>query len=315
MHRTLRAGVAAVALTLIPVAGASAAPYASRTLSTGTSGSDVETLQRYLDAAGYDTTADGEFGPATARSVRRFETAEQRAVDGKATRSDQRLVKSRADSTDSEPAAQATEEAYVDDAGLAVAPAVRARGGPGDHRGRQRDRQQAVQYGGGHGRWRDSGYDCSGSVSYALHGAGLLDTPLDSTGFMSWGERGEGAVGHDLRQRRPRLHGRRRAALRHQFEQALRQPLERNDAVRARLPRPSSGGTLMALVALMALMLGSFAGLLIGRWAAVLPFAAAIPAAGLLGGPELGAVGALAAVGLLAGVHLHRVVAEQYELR
>ena len=65
----------------------------------------------------------------------------------------------------------------------------------------------------------------------------------------------------------------------------------------------------MALVALMALMLGSFAGLLIGRWAAVLPFAAAIPAAGLLGGPELGAVGALAAAGLLAGVHLHRVVA------
>ena len=32
-----------------------------------------------------------------------------------------------------------------------------------------------------------------GSVSFALHGAGLLDTPLDSTGFMSWGERGEGA--------------------------------------------------------------------------------------------------------------------------
>ena len=48
------------------------------------------------------------------------------------------------------------------------------------------------RYGGGHGRWRDSGYDCSGSVSYALHGAGLLDTPLDSTGFMSWGERGKG---------------------------------------------------------------------------------------------------------------------------
>jgi cell wall-associated NlpC family hydrolase len=48
------------------------------------------------------------------------------------------------------------------------------------------------RYGGGHGRWRDSGYDCSGSVSYALHGADLLDTPLDSTGFMSWGERGKG---------------------------------------------------------------------------------------------------------------------------
>jgi hypothetical protein len=71
----------------------------------------------------------------------------------------------------------------------------------------------------------------------------------------------------------------------------------------------------MALVALMALMLGSFAGLLIGRWAAVLPLAAAIPAAALLVSPEIGAVGAMAAAGLLAGVHLHRVVAEQYAPR
>jgi hypothetical protein len=71
----------------------------------------------------------------------------------------------------------------------------------------------------------------------------------------------------------------------------------------------------MALVALMALMLGSFAGLAIGRWAAALPFAAAVPAASALAGPELGAVGALAAAGLLAGVHLHRVVAEQYAPR
>jgi hypothetical protein len=193
MHRTLRAGVAAVALTLIPVAGASAAPYASRTLSTGTSGSDVETLQRYLDTVGYDTTADGEFGPATARSVRRFETAEQRAVDGKATRPDQRLVKSRADSTASEPAAQDSEEAYVDDAGLAVSPASAPAEVQAIIEAGNKIASKPYRYGGGHGRWRDSGYDCSGSVSFALHGAGLLDTPLDSTGFMSWGERGEGA--------------------------------------------------------------------------------------------------------------------------
>jgi hypothetical protein len=71
----------------------------------------------------------------------------------------------------------------------------------------------------------------------------------------------------------------------------------------------------MALVALIALMLGSFAGLLVGRWGVALPVAAALPAAALLAGPEVGAVGALAAVGLLAGVHLHRVVAEQYQPR
>jgi cell wall-associated NlpC family hydrolase len=47
-------------------------------------------------------------------------------------------------------------------------------------------------WGGGHGAWQDDGYDCSGSVSFALAGAGLLGSPLNSTGFMSWGEPGEG---------------------------------------------------------------------------------------------------------------------------
>ena len=47
-------------------------------------------------------------------------------------------------------------------------------------------------WGGGHGAWQDDGYDCSGSVSFALAGAGLLEAPLNSTGFMSWGEEGEG---------------------------------------------------------------------------------------------------------------------------
>jgi cell wall-associated NlpC family hydrolase len=48
-------------------------------------------------------------------------------------------------------------------------------------------------YGGGHGSFESSGYDCSGSVSFALHGGGLLSAPLDSTGFMTWGEPGPGS--------------------------------------------------------------------------------------------------------------------------
>lgn len=48
------------------------------------------------------------------------------------------------------------------------------------------------KWGGGHGAWKDDGYDCSGSVSFALAGAGLLESPLNSTGFMSWGAEGEG---------------------------------------------------------------------------------------------------------------------------
>ncbi|MBS1890380.1 MAG: C40 family peptidase [Actinobacteria bacterium] len=47
-------------------------------------------------------------------------------------------------------------------------------------------------WGGGHGRWQDSGYDCSGSVSYALHGARMLNTPLVSGSFETWGEAGPG---------------------------------------------------------------------------------------------------------------------------
>ena len=48
------------------------------------------------------------------------------------------------------------------------------------------------RYGGGHARWEDVGYDCSGSMSYGLHGAGLLGRPLDSSGFARWGQPGRG---------------------------------------------------------------------------------------------------------------------------
>jgi hypothetical protein len=47
-------------------------------------------------------------------------------------------------------------------------------------------------WGGGHGKWLDTGYDCSGSVSFALAAAGLLNGPLASGPLMSWGEPGRG---------------------------------------------------------------------------------------------------------------------------
>lgn len=63
--------------------------------------------------------------------------------------------------------------------------------------------QQAIQaanrivgkpyvYGGGHGGFESGGYDCSGSVSYALHGAGLVSSPMPSGPLMSWGKSGRG---------------------------------------------------------------------------------------------------------------------------
>jgi cell wall-associated NlpC family hydrolase len=47
-------------------------------------------------------------------------------------------------------------------------------------------------WGGGHGSFTSSGYDCSGAVSFALHGGGFLSSPLDSTGLEVWGEPGGG---------------------------------------------------------------------------------------------------------------------------
>lgn len=48
------------------------------------------------------------------------------------------------------------------------------------------------KYGGGHGSFVDTAYDCSGSVSFALHGAGLLAATLDSTELSTWGRSGAG---------------------------------------------------------------------------------------------------------------------------
>ncbi|HXR59729.1 MAG TPA: hypothetical protein VN732_00210 [Solirubrobacterales bacterium] len=47
-------------------------------------------------------------------------------------------------------------------------------------------------YGGGHARWWDAGYDCSGAVSFALHGGSLITSPLPSGSLEGWGSAGQG---------------------------------------------------------------------------------------------------------------------------
>jgi hypothetical protein len=69
----------------------------------------------------------------------------------------------------------------------AAPPAVRAMIAAANH-----IRHRPYRWGGGHRHWKSRGYDCSGSVSYVMHAAGLLDWPLDSTGFMRWGAQGPG---------------------------------------------------------------------------------------------------------------------------
>ena len=53
-------------------------------------------------------------------------------------------------------------------------------------------RSKPYRFGGGHGSFYDSGYDCSGTVSYALGGAGLISSPMSSSDFRRYGERGQG---------------------------------------------------------------------------------------------------------------------------
>ncbi len=75
------------------------------------------------------------------------------------------------------------------------------------------------RYGGGHARVEDSGYDCSGAVSYVLIQAGLLRSPMTSKGFRDYGRPWTRKVDHDLGLERPFLHHRRGAAIGHRVAQ------------------------------------------------------------------------------------------------
>ena len=164
----------------------------------GMRGHDIRVLQDLLGNAGYDVTVDGEFGTRTYKAVKEFEAAHARPVDGEMDAGDIEALRAAAaagppTTPDSAPR-QTTSgpKATIGSDGLAVAPA----GAPPQVQqiiaaGNQIATKPYL-YGGGHGKWDDTGYDCSGSVSYALHGADLLDQALPSGGFTSWGEAGPG---------------------------------------------------------------------------------------------------------------------------
>lgn len=172
----------------------------------GMSGLDVRELQTYLRRAG-DKRApvpSGEFGPMTVAAVKRFEAKQKRPVDGVADAGDVYELRTEVGQDASpggsgDPAADDVptslvpgNKARVTKSGLAIAPenapvAVQKIIAAGNKIARK-----PYLWGGGHGRWEDSGYDCSGSVSYALRGANLMKSPAPSYGFYGYGEAGKG---------------------------------------------------------------------------------------------------------------------------
>ena len=212
LRSVTRACVALTALLAFAIPASAEARYAARTLSVGAHGSDVKQLQTYLTRIGIATTADGQYGRGTARAVKRFETQKGRRADGRATPSEQRLIqRTAAQGSTTAPTSATTESegtggaTYDGDAGNSTGKARNSADGrtaiaPDDAPQEVKDAIAAAneitgkpyRYGGGHGDFEDSGYDCSGSVSYALHGGGFLRRPLDSSGFMRWGSAGKG---------------------------------------------------------------------------------------------------------------------------
>ncbi len=170
-----------------------------RVLKRGMRGQDVRVLQDYLNRAGFTTSIDGAFGPGTQRLVKRFQTAQELKSTGivdTATVEALRRIGD-ADSAGGANFDMSTVSAPVGRAkllsnGLAVAPSDAPAEVKAVIEAGNEIATKPYVYGGGHGKWIDRGYDCSGSVSYALYRAGLLKNSMPSGSFMNWEEPGRG---------------------------------------------------------------------------------------------------------------------------
>jgi peptidoglycan hydrolase-like protein with peptidoglycan-binding domain len=161
-----------------------------RTLRNGLHGSDVTILQGYLTIAGFPTSVDGSFGPQTAASVAAFKQAHNISpANGVAGPSFVRALRSAISSYTSDVAVGT---ARINPDGTATLPAAAPAAVQAMVTSADQILNTSYCVGGGHGKWKSSCYDCSGSVSYVLHGAGLLSSSEDSTGLESYGAPGPG---------------------------------------------------------------------------------------------------------------------------
>lgn len=153
------------------------------------SGGRVTLLQFYLDDTGFVAPVDGQYGSQTKNSVMKFQAAHGLTQSGKVN---QRTGKAIGGAIQKLEAIKPNGRTKIHWSGEATAPSnapavVRAVVAAGN-----RIIHTSYCYAGGHGSWKSSCYDCSGSVSYALHGAHLLSSPEDSTELESYGAPGKG---------------------------------------------------------------------------------------------------------------------------
>jgi peptidoglycan hydrolase-like protein with peptidoglycan-binding domain len=162
-----------------------------RTLRQGMHGHDVRVLQGYLTLAGFPTNVDGSFGAGTKRNVVRFERSRGLRANGVVTYSQSLALRAAVAKTQAVTSA-ALGKATINSDGTATAPA----GAPPVVQQVIAAANQIItkpyRYGGGHRSFNDSAYDCSGAVSYALHGGGLLSSPEASPALESYGSAGPG---------------------------------------------------------------------------------------------------------------------------
>ncbi|MGH2837698.1 MAG: peptidoglycan-binding domain-containing protein [Thermoleophilaceae bacterium] len=168
------------------------ARFGTRLLHSGMRGRDVRGLQWHLGRVGFGTSIDGAFGPLTKAAVMRWEGSRGRGVNGVATRRDQNALKhTRRNRT--RRTSRPRVNAWISRRGFAHISPSAPRKVRRLIRAGNRIAKAPYTYGGGHGSWNDSGYDCSGSVSYVLHHAGLLSgAARPSGGFMNWAFSGRG---------------------------------------------------------------------------------------------------------------------------
>ncbi|MBO0767700.1 MAG: peptidoglycan-binding protein [Solirubrobacterales bacterium] len=194
------------------------------TLQYGQRGSSVKTLQSDLTAVNYHTKVTGKFDSQTKTEVKKFQKAKHLDADGvvgsQTWASLNKAMKQAQAGGPQSSTANAT-ELTADNSGGAgmeglptnpspnVGPAQTGKaqlsnGQATAPSGAPQVIQEVIQaankiattpytWGGGHNpTFSGPGYDCSGSVSYALHGGGLLKAPLDSTSLESYGDKGPG---------------------------------------------------------------------------------------------------------------------------